>query len=304
MRPAQAVARHPWVEDFLLHLQAERGLSTNTLDAYTRDVTAYVEFIGKKAKTKRNLEYAAKADLRDYLIHLRSLGYSPRSIARKLAALRTFYKFLAREKYLEQDVASAIDSPRLWQRLPEFLSIAEVDALLDAPDTETWQGLRDRAALELMYASGLRVSELVQLTLSQLNLEMGYVRCMGKGSKERIVPLGRTAKALLTRYLKEVRPDLLKHEDDSVILTRLGRSMSRQMFWKIIGAYAKEAGIRKHISPHTLRHSFATHLLQGGADLRVVQTLLGHSNIATTQIYTHLDKEHLKSVHRKHHPRP
>ena len=240
-----------------------------------------------------------------YLMFLKEKGLSGNSISRNLVAIKAFHRFLTHEKYIKEDITSVLDSPKLWKHLPEALSASEVEEILKKPNVKNWMGLRDRAALELMYATGLRVSELVNLNIENVNLDIGFVRCIGKGSKERIVPIGRKSQAALTRYLEKSRTKLLKSQSvNSLFLSRLGKKISRQSFWKMIKKYARLAGIKKDIMPHTLRHSFATHLLEGGADLRVVQEMLGHADIATTQIYTHINKDRLKSIHLKFHPRP
>jgi len=216
-----------------------------------------------------------------------------------------FYRFLVQERLAKDDVAGVLESPKLVRPLPNVLGSAEVDKLLSAPDVRDWMGLRDKAALELMYATGMRVSELVELTMEGLNLDVGFIRCRGKGDKERIVPIGKAAKEAIARYIEKVRPKLQKEggQDSHLFLSRLGRKISRVSFWKMIKRNTKLARIKKDITPHTLRHSFATHLLERGADLRVVQEMLGHADIATTQIYTHINKERLKSIHKQFHPR-
>ena len=237
---------------------------------------------------------------------LKDKGLSGNTVGRELAAIKGFYRFLVLERYLKRDITSIMSAPKLWKKLPEVLRLDEVEKLLKKPNLKNWLGIRDRAALELIYATGMRVSEITDLTNENLNLEVGFVKCRGKGQKERIVPLGREAAKAIERYLKKVRPNLLRKNkpSDHLFLTRLGRKMSRQTFWKMIKKYLKQTRIKKEVSPHTLRHSFATHLLERGADLRIVQEMLGHANISTTQIYTHINKERLKSIHRKYHPRP
>jgi integrase/recombinase XerD len=216
-----------------------------------------------------------------------------------------FHRFLARERILKSDPSILIDSPKLWKRIPETLSLNEVDALLAQPDARDKQGIRDRAILETLYATGMRVSEAVNLKAQNVNLEIGFLRCIGKGNKERVIPIGKKAITSIKKYLESTRPSLLKNkESEFLFLSRLGKSISRQSLWKLIKRYAKEARIKKSIKPHILRHSFATHLLERGADLRSVQEMLGHSNISTTQIYTHVNKERLKMVHKTYHPRP
>jgi integrase/recombinase XerD len=232
-------------------------------------------------------------------------GISANSIARRLAAIRMFHRFLTRERILKNDPTTLIDSPKLWKKIPDTLSLNEVDALISQPSIRDKQGVRDRAILETMYATGMRVSEAVNLKLDNVNLNIGFLRCIGKGNKERVIPLGKKAIASLNRYLEVGRPHLLKNrQSEFLFLNRFGKKLSRQSFWKLIKKYAREARIRKPIRPHILRHSFATHLLERGADLRSVQEMLGHSNISTTQIYTHVNKDRLKAIHKMYHPRP
>jgi len=239
------------------------------------------------------------------LLKLKTQGLNANSIARKLAAIKTFYRFLVREKILKDDPTSLLESPKLWRRIPATLSVKEIEALIVQPDQRKKGGVRDRAILEALYATGMRVSELTQLNLEHLNLDVGFVRCLGKGNKERIVPLGKNAIICLKRYIANARPYFLKRRSSNILfLNRLNRRLSRQSIWKMIKRYARQARIKKEIRPHILRHSFATHLLEGGADLRSVQEMLGHSDISTTQVYTHINKDRLKMIHRKFHPRP
>jgi integrase/recombinase XerD len=240
-----------------------------------------------------------------YLLKLKEGGISSNSISRALVAIKMFYKFLVQERLAKDDVPGVMESPKLIRPLPNVLGMAEVDKLLAAPDTRDWMGVRDKAALELMYATGMRVSELVELSMDGLNLDVGFIKCRGKGDKERIVPIGKAAKEAIERYSSKIRPKLQKKgsSDQHLFLSRLGKKISRVSFWKMIKRNAKLARIKKDITPHTLRHSFATHLLERGADLRVVQEMLGHADISTTQIYTHINKERLKSIHRQFHPR-
>jgi integrase/recombinase XerD len=227
------------------------------------------------------------------------------SISRNLVAIKVFHRFLVREGYCKVDPTSLLESPKLGRRIPDVLSTEEVKAIIEASNPRDWQGIRDRAILELMYASGMRVSELVNLKVSDLNLDIGFVRCLGKGQKERIVPIGKGAVSAIRRYSEKTRAKLAKKNDNSFLfLSRIGTRISRQSIWKIIKKYAAIAKIKKKIKPHTLRHSFATHLLERGADLRSVQEMLGHSDISTTQIYTHINKDRLKSIHQQFHPRP
>ncbi len=291
------------IEQFLNYLSVERGLAANTILSYRADLVKFTAFLKERGIT--SIDAAGKDHLTDYLLRLKDRSLAANSISRNLASIKTFYKFLVNEKYVRANPAGALESPKLWKRLPDTLSAGEIEKLLAAPDARNWRGVRDRASIELMYATGMRVSEIIALKMSGLNMDVGFVRCMGKGSKERIIPLGRAAKDSINKYLRRSRIKLAgKKPDDTLFLTRLGRRMSRQNFWKMIRSYARATGIKKKFSPHTLRHSFATHLLERGADLRIVQEMLGHSDISTTQIYTHINKERLKSIHHKFHPRP
>lgn len=291
-----------FVEEFLNYLDVERGLSSNTLESYHSDLDKFIRFLSRIGKI--GFERVRRDEIIDYLMEEKKRGLSPRSLSRHLVSIRMLFRFLTTEGYLREDVTEVIESPRLWKILPEVLSISEVERLLNQPDPATPLGRRDRSILELFYASGLRVSELVKLRLDDMNLAAGFVRCWGKGSRERIVPMGGKAREAIGEYLDFARPGFVKKVDPGILfLSRRGKAMSRQWLWKLIKKYLVQAGIKKKASPHTLRHSFATHLLGQGADLRVVQELLGHANIVTTQIYTHVDGEHLKQVHRRFHPR-
>ena len=290
------------IERFLDVLWMERGLSGNTLVAYRRDLTGFADYLWQQ--TGRQLLAARREDLLAYLAERVNTGAKPRTTARLLSSLRRFYQHAVREGWRETDPSDRIDAPKLGRSLPSSLSEDEVEALIDVPTVDTALGLRDRAMLELLYATGLRVSELVDLRLLQINLRQGVVRTLGKGSKERLVPLGETAAEWLETYLQDGRGALLKgRECEHLFVTQRGAAMTRQAFWYLIKRHAQRAGIHKHLSPHTLRHSFATHLLNHGADLRVVQMLLGHSDLSTTQIYTHVAQERLKGLHAQHHPR-
>lgn len=286
---------------FVNYIQVERGLSPNTVAAYRRDLTKFAAFCeGRKVKTSQ----VSREQVADFLGQLYRQGLDSRSVARALATLRSFFRFLLQEGLLRADPAEQIESPRTWKRLPKFLSEDAVERLLDQPDVSTALGLRDRAMLELLYATGLRVSELVGLRLNDVQLEMGYLRCLGKGSKERMVPIGRRAVEAVERYLQFGRTQLLKKSASPYLfLSRRGSSLTRQQFWHRLRTHARAAEIKTKLSPHVLRHSFATHLLEHGADLRSVQLLLGHADISTTQIYTHVTQARLKEVHRQHHPR-
>jgi integrase/recombinase XerD len=289
------------IEQFADALWMERGLSDNTLAAYRNDLAGLARWLSQHDKT---LCTAQRTDLLDYLSHRVIDGARPRTTARLLSSMRRFYRYLVRENRVREDPSVRIDAPRIGRPLPDSLTEQEVDALLHAPDTGDKLGLRDRAMLELLYACGLRVSELVGLAAEQVNLTQGVVRLTGKGNKERLVPLGEEAIDWLQRYLDESRPLLVREQAVSFLfLSRLGRGMARQTFWHRLRQYAQVTGISKHLSPHTLRHAFATHLLNHGADLRVVQMLLGHSDLSTTQIYTHVARERLKDLHAQHHPR-
>jgi integrase/recombinase XerD len=278
------------------------GLARNTLDGYRRDVAQFAAWLGESGKS---LIEAAPADLQRHLAwQVQAKRAKPRTTSRLVSSLKRFFQFALQEGLRADDPASGLDSPKLPRSLPKSLSEGEVEALLAAPAVDTPQGLRDRAMLETLYASGLRVSELVGLKIVQVSLDMGVVRVLGKGSKERLAPLGEEAVAWIARYQREARPQLLgARKSDALFVTARGAAMTRQAFWGLVKRHALAAGIARAISPHTLRHAFATHLINHGADLRVVQLLLGHADISTTQIYTHVARERLKSLHRKHHPR-
>ena len=290
------------IDAFCDALWLEEGLSARTLESYRRDLAQYARWL---ATRNLALTTAGPGELQRFLGE-RGLkqGIAARSIARQLSALKRYYRWLNRQGLRADDPTLAIEPPRLPRPLPKSLSEADVEALLAAPDVDTDLGLRDRAMLELLYACGLRVSELVGLTLQAVSLDMGVVKVMGKGAKERLVPMGEVASDWIERYLLKARPRLLgRHHSDTLFVTRRGGGMTRQMFWHLIKTYAVRAGVSARLSPHTLRHAFATHLLNHGADLRVVQILLGHADISTTQIYTHVARERLKQLHARHHPR-
>jgi integrase/recombinase XerD len=279
------------------------GLARNTLESYRRDIAQFAAWL-EEAGSGSVVE-AAPADLHRHLAwQVERKRAKPRTTSRLVSSLKRFFKFALREGLRRDDPAADLESPKLPRSLPKSLSEAEVEALLDAPDVATAQGLRDRAMLETLYASGLRVSELVTLKTIQVSLEMNVVRVLGKGSKERLTPLGEEAADWISRYVREARPELLRgRKSDALFVTTRGGPMTRQAFWALVKRHAAQASIRVAISPHTLRHAFATHLINHGADLRVVQLLLGHADISTTQIYTHVARERLKQLHRKHHPR-
>jgi len=291
------------IDTFLNYLSVERGLSNNTIISYREDLNTYLDFIAKSNIDV--LSKISKNNITNFMFAQKDKGIGANSIARRLAAIRMFHRFLTRERILKSDPSTLIESPKLWKRIPETLSLNEVEALIAQPDARDIQGIRDKAILETLYATGMRVSEAVNLKKDNVNLDIGFLRCIGKGSKERVIPLGKKAIAGIQKYLDASRPKLLKgRESEFLFISRLGRKISRQSFWKIIKKYAQGARIKKPIKPHILRHSFATHLLEHGADLRSVQEMLGHSNISTTQIYTHINKDRLKNVHKQFHPRP
>ncbi len=291
------------VDEFLNYLTIERGLSKNTISAYGTDLRHFAAHL--EAAGINDPDSVKRQDIMDYLLKLKDGKISSNSISRALVAIKMFYKFLVREHLAKDDVAGVLEAPKLVRPLPNVMGMEEVDKLLSAPDVRGSIGLRDKAALELMYASGMRVSELVDLTMDGLNLDVGFIKCRGKGDKERIVPIGRSAKEAISRYLEKGRPKFQKKgaSDPHLFLSRLGKKVSRISFWKMIKANAKLARIKRDVTPHTLRHSFATHLLERGADLRVVQEMLGHADISTTQVYTHINKERLKLIHKQFHPR-
>ncbi|MDZ7839835.1 MAG: site-specific tyrosine recombinase XerD [Gammaproteobacteria bacterium] len=289
------------IDRFSDALWLESGLSDNTLSAYRRDLAAFARH---QFKRNRTLLRATREDLQSHLGDRFTRGARASSSARSLSALRRFYRFLLREGEIETDPSLDISSPRLGKPLPKSLSESDVDSLLDAPDAGTPLGCRDRAMLETLYATGLRVTELVQLRMSELRTNPGVVQIVGKGGKERLVPLGESAMDAVDHYLRTARGELLgARASEHVFVTRRGGGMTRQAFWQLIKRYATIAGIKTHLSPHTLRHAFATHLLNHGADLRSVQMLLGHSDLSTTQIYTHVARERLRNLHARHHPR-
>ena len=290
------------VDQYINYLILEKGLSKNTIESYSRDIVRYVEYL--KQKRVKQISDADTPLILTYLISLRDGGLKARSTARHLVTLRGFYRYLVQEKIIKHDPARLIDLPKSGLKLPDVLSVSEVKLLLNTPDTQTPLGLRNAAMIELLYAAGLRVSELVNLKLLDINTEAGFVRVIGKGSKERIVPIGNYAKNIIDRYVKTARSLLLKGGvSHYLFVARAGKPMTRQGFWKLLKQYALQAGIAKKITPHSFRHSFASHLLEGGADLRAVQIMLGHTDISTTQIYTHVAREHLLQMHAKYHPR-
>ncbi len=286
---------------YLDRIWAEKGLSDNSLQSYRRDLE---QFAGWLSQSDKSLESVSQVDIQNYLVFRLEKKLSARSTSRFLSCARGFYRFLVREGYLTSAPTEHIENPKLPRPLPKTLSEADVEALLDAPNCENAIGLRDRTMLELLYASGLRVSELINLTLDQVNVRQGVVRVIGKGGKERLVPIGDEALAWVQKYMSSARMELLKSKISDLVFPSIrGSLMTRQTFWYRVKHWAKVAGIEKTLSPHTLRHAFATHLLSHGADIRSVQLLLGHSDLSTTQIYIHVATERLKNLHREHHPR-
>lgn len=291
-----------YVSEFIHYLAEERGLAQNTLESYGRDLRQYKTYL---QSNHRDLLNDSNHDtILTYLDSLQSKGRAKSTISRNLAAIKSFYQYLVRQRYLEKDPAATMESPKLEKKLPKILTVQEVEELLKQPNITVPGGLRDKAMLELLYATGIRVSELINLNISDANLDMGYIKCAGKGTRDRIVPLGSIASKCVLEYMNKGRGKLIRTYDESALfVNHHGNRLTRQGFWKIIKKYAHEARITKDITPHTLRHSFATHLLENGADLRSVQEMLGHADISTTQIYTHVTKNHLKEVYDKAHPR-
>jgi integrase/recombinase XerD len=289
------------IRTFLNCLRVEKGLSQNTIDAYQRDIGKFAEFVKKRGLSTKDVR---RSDIVDFLASLYNRRLDSRSVARHLVTLRNFFRFALMEGYIEEDPAATVESPKFRRSLPQFLSLDEVERLLRQPDTSTMIGLRDKAMIELMYSCGLRVSELCGVRVADLKMDEGSLRCVGKGDKERIVPVGRRALEGVQAYYRGARPRLLRGgASPYLFLNQRGGKMDRIAFWKALAHYGRIAGIRKHVKPHMLRHSFATHLLDRGADLRAVQMMLGHSDISTTQIYTHVVEERLKQVYKAHHPR-
>ena len=295
-------AGHPEVSGFLDELRVSRRLSPNTILAYRADLARLVVFAKRLDSLPEALD---RHDLEAFVRQLMSSGLSPRSVARVVASVRGFYRFLVLDGRLPGSPADDLRAPRSWPALPRFLTLDEVDLLLEQPDDGTPAGVRDRALVELLYATGMRVSELVSLKTDDVNLDRGFLTCLGKGAKQRVVPIGRVAADWVRRYLASARPTLLKHRESPFLFVnaRGGLTLSRVGFWKILKKYGRQAGLTKDLSPHVMRHSFATHLLERGADLRMIQTLLGHADLSTTQIYTHILEARLKAIYDEFHPR-
>ncbi|HEY2108420.1 MAG TPA: site-specific tyrosine recombinase XerD [Candidatus Acidoferrales bacterium] len=289
------------IRTFLSYLRVEKGLSDNTIQSYRRDMMKFAGFLQKQSLDTAKIQ---RQDVVNFLAMLYKRRLDSRSVARHLVTIRHFFRFSLLEGFVKEDPAATIESPKFRQSLPYFLSVEEVERLLTQPDTTSAVGLRDKAIIELMYSTGIRVSELTGIRVGDLQLDAGCLRCIGKGNKERLVPVGKKALAVVESYLKKSRPELLKDNASAhLFLNQRGRPMDRITIWKMMGQYGKKAALRKPLKPHTLRHSFATHLLDRGADLRSVQMMLGHSDISTTQIYTHVVEERLKQVYKAHHPR-
>jgi integrase/recombinase XerD len=290
------------LDSFLTYLTIEKGLSKNTLESYGRDVRKFLLFLEEgQIKTIQEIKYE---NILDFLSHFKKQGFSDTTTVRTIVSIKQFFKYLLLEKIIKEDPTSQIRTPKMKKSIPGVISLEDVERVLASPNESTPEGIRDLAMLEVLYATGIRVSELIWLKLNEVNFEMGFVIVYGKGSKERIVPIGGQAQEKLRTYMELSRPLLLKSRDSKeLFVTRRAKAMTRQGFWKLIKNYALKAGITKQISPHTMRHSFATHLLERGADLRTIQIMLGHSDISTTQIYTHVENERLKEIHKKYHPR-
>jgi len=292
------------IASYLMHVRVEKGLSANTISAYKRDLLKFDEFARKR---KLTLESVGRDDLVDFLAGLYRLKLESRTVARQLVTLRNFFRFAQIQELIPDDPSINLESPKIRRHLPGYLRLEEVEKLLEQPDSKTPMGLRDRAMLEVLYSTGLRVSELTSLGVNDLDTKVGCVRCIGKGDKERIVPVGKKALDMVDKYLRDGRPQLLRNAKASsgpaLFINRRGVALSRVGVWKILSAYGRRAGLRVALTPHMLRHSFATHLLERGADLRSVQLMLGHADISTTQIYTHVVEERLKQIYKAHHPR-
>lgn len=290
------------VDEYLRFIQIEKGLSENTIAAYRRDLNHYLNYLA--AQKISNLDFIDRQIVQQWFGVLHDEGRSTKSIARFTSTIRSFHQFALREKYAAKDPTVLIETPKYERKLPDVLSIDEIDLLLTTPETSKNKGYRDRTMLELLYATGIRVSELINIEVEDVNLLMGFVKVFGKGNKERIIPLGETVIELLKTYIENVRPQLLKKQvTHTLFLNMQGKPLTRQGIWKIIKQTGAKAGIQKRLTPHTLRHSFATHLLENGADLRAVQEMLGHSDISTTQLYTHVSKTQIRKMYQQYHPR-
>jgi integrase/recombinase XerD len=292
------------LKDFLHFLIVEKGLAENTIVSYKRDLKSYLVYL-ENVESITDLKEVKRPQIVHFLGHLKEQGKSAKTLARHIASIRAFHQFLIRERIVDHDPSVHIESQKLERSLPKVLSMEEVEVLLESPKLKNHYGYRDKAMLELLYATGMRVSELIGLNSGDIHLTMGFVRCIGKGNKERIIPIGSTAQRVVQDYLEKARYKFLsgKQREDALFLNHHGKRLTRQGFWKILKKLVNEAGIEKELTPHTLRHSFATHLLENGADLRAVQEMLGHADISTTQIYTHVTKTRLKEVYSKFHPR-
>lgn len=292
------------IKDFTHFLLVEKGLAQNTIVSYERDLKSYTKYL-KKVEKITNLQEIQRIHIVHFLTFLKEQGKSAKTLARHIASIRAFHQFLLRDKAVDDDPTVHLETPKQERSLPKVLNLQEVEQLLEAPKGDNHFGLRDKAMLEVLYATGIRISELIGLNSGDVHITMGFVRCIGKGNKERIIPIGKSAVEAVQKYLDEGRPSFIskKHRDDALFLNHHGKRMTRQGFWKILKRLASEAGISKELTPHTLRHSFATHLLENGADLRAVQEMLGHADISTTQIYTHVTKTRLKDVYKQYHPR-
>lgn len=292
------------LDDYLHFLKVERQLAANTLVSYERDLKNYLQYL-KEVEQLDSLRKVERVHILNHLSHLKETTKTSRTVARHISSIRSFHQFLIRERVVDNDPTVHLEMPKMDKKLPNVLSIEEVDALMQAPETNKANGKRDQAMLELLYASGMRISECINLDIEDINLTMGFVRCFGKGGKERIIPLGKSALRACQTYLESARGDLMKigEATDALFINQRGKRLTRQGFWKLLKQHAQKAGIQKELTPHTLRHSFATHLIENGADLRAVQEMLGHADISTTQIYTHVSKTRLKDVYSQFHPR-
>jgi len=293
---------HDLVDGYLTHLRVERRLADHTLESYGRDLQRLMEFAAGRERSVQQLD---RHDLENFVAEMMNSGLSPRSVARSVAAVRGFYRFSVLAQHLEANPADDLRAPRAWPALPKFLALDEVEKLIKQPDVATAIGLRDRALIEVLYATGMRVSELIHLRASDLNLEGGFLTCTGKGNKQRLVPMGAEAAKWVTKYIRDARPALLRKRTSPWLFVnaKRGTALSRVGFWKILKAYGRKAGLPRNLSPHVLRHSFATHLLEHGADLRAIQMMLGHADLSTTQIYTHVLEARLRAVYDRFHPR-